>query len=47
MDILDIIKSQSIPVIREKPLLHALMEPMLIVECLLGYVMLQLLFKDA
>jgi hypothetical protein len=47
MDILDITKSQSIPVTRAKPLLHVLMELMLIVECLLGYVMLQLLFKDA
>jgi hypothetical protein len=45
MDILDITKSQSIPVTRAKPLLHALMEPMHIVECLLGYIMLQLLFK--
>jgi hypothetical protein len=43
---LDGTKSQSIPVTREKPLLHVLMELMLIVESLLGYVMLQLLFKD-
>jgi hypothetical protein len=34
------------PVTRAKPLLHVLMELMLIEECLLGYVMLQLLFKD-
>jgi hypothetical protein len=47
MDILDITKSQSIPVTKAKPLLHALMGLMLIVECLLGYVMIQLLFKDA
>jgi hypothetical protein len=46
MDILDITKSQSITVTGAKPLLHALMELMLIVECLLGYVMLQPLFKD-
>jgi hypothetical protein len=46
MDILDINKSQSISVTRAKPLLHVLMELMLIAECLLGYVMLQLLFKD-
>jgi hypothetical protein len=47
MDILDITKSQSIPMTRAKPLLHALIELMLIVDCLLGYVMLQFLFKDA
>jgi hypothetical protein len=46
MDILDITKSQSIPMTRAKPLLHALMELMLMIECLLGYVMLQLPFKD-
>jgi hypothetical protein len=45
MDILDITQSQSIPVTRAKPLLHVLMELMLIVECLLGYVMLQLFSK--
>jgi hypothetical protein len=38
MDILDITKSQSIPVTIAKPLLHVLMELMLMVECLLGYV---------
>jgi hypothetical protein len=47
MDIQGIIRSQSIPMIKAKPLLHAHMELMLIVECLLGYVMHQLLFKDA
>ena len=45
MDIQGIIRSQSIPMIKAKPLLHAHMEPMLTVECLLGYVMHQLLFK--
>jgi hypothetical protein len=40
MDILDITKSQSITVTRAKPLLHDLMELMLIVECLLGYVII-------
>jgi len=33
--------------IKAKPLLHVPMELMLIEECLFGYVMLQLLFKDA
>ena len=37
----------QIPMIKAKPLLHAHMELMLTVECLLGYVMHQLLFKDA
>jgi hypothetical protein len=46
MNILDITKSQYILVTRAKPLLHVLIELMLIVECLLGYVMLQLLFND-
>jgi hypothetical protein len=46
MDIMDITKSQSIPMTEAKPLLHVLIELMLIVGCLLGYVMLQLLFKD-
>jgi hypothetical protein len=35
------------PMIKAKLLLHVPMEPTPIVECLLGYVMLQLLFKDA
>jgi hypothetical protein len=47
MDIWGIIKSLSTPMIKAKLLLHVPMELMLIVECLLGYVMLQLLFKDA
>jgi hypothetical protein len=47
MGILDITKSQSIMMIKAKPLLHVHMEHMLIVECLLDYVMLQLLSKDA
>jgi hypothetical protein len=46
MDILDITKFQSIPMTRAKPLLHVLIELMFIVKCLLGYVMLQLLFED-
>jgi hypothetical protein len=33
--------------IRAKPLLHVLIEVMLIVECILDYVTDQLLFKDA
>jgi hypothetical protein len=37
-----ITKSQSILVTRAKPLLHVLMELMLIIECILDYVMLQL-----
>jgi hypothetical protein len=41
------IKSLSTPMIKAKLLLHVPTELMLIVECLLGYVMLQLLFKDA
>jgi hypothetical protein len=47
MDIQGITRSRSILMIKAKPLLHALMELMLIVECLSGYVMHQLLFKDA
>ena len=35
------------PMIKAKPLLHAHTELMLTVECLLGYVTHQLLFKDA
>jgi hypothetical protein len=40
-------KYQSILMTKAKPLLHVHMELMLIVECLLDYVMLQLLSKDA
>jgi hypothetical protein len=47
MGILDITRFRSILMIRAKPLLHVLMELMLIVEFLLDYVMHQLLFKDA
>jgi hypothetical protein len=47
MDILGIIRSLSISMIKAKLVLHVHMELMLIVEYLLGYVMLQLLFKDA
>jgi len=47
MDIQDITRSRSILMIKAKPLLHALTELMLTVECLLDYVMHQLLFKDA
>jgi hypothetical protein len=47
MDILGIIRSLSISMIKEKLLLHVHIELMLIVEYLLCYVMLQLLFKDA
>jgi len=39
-----IIRFQSTQMIKAKPLLHV---HMLIVECLLDYVVLQLLFKDA
>jgi hypothetical protein len=46
MDIRGITKFLSILMIKAKLPLHAPMELMLIVECLLGYVMLQLLFKD-
>jgi len=47
MDIHGITRSRSILMIKEKPLLHAHKELMLTVECLLGNVMHQLLFKDA
>jgi len=47
MDIRDTTKSQSIVMTKAKPLLHVPLELMLTTECLLGYVMLQLLFKDA
>jgi hypothetical protein len=40
-------KFQSIQMTKAKPLLYVHMEFMLIVECLLDYIMLQLLFKDA
>ena len=46
MGILDITRSRSIPMTKVKPLLHVHMELMLIVECLLDCVMLQLLSKD-
>jgi len=46
MDIQGITESLSILMTKAKPLLHVPMEPMLIVECLLGYVMHLLLFKD-
>ena len=46
MGTLDIIRFQSTLMIKAKPLLHVHMEPMLIVECLLDYVMHLLLFKD-
>ena len=47
MGIQVITKYQSILMTKAKPPLHVHMELMLIVECLLDYVMLQLLFKDA
>jgi len=47
MDIQGITRSRSIPIMKAKPLLHAHTELMLTVECLLGYVMHQLLLKDA
>jgi hypothetical protein len=47
MGIQDITKSQPILMTKAKPLLHVQMELMLTVECILDYVMLQLLFKDA
>jgi hypothetical protein len=47
MDIWGIIKSLSILMIKAKLPLHVPMELMPIVECFLGYVMHQLLFKDA
>ena len=46
MDIHGITRSLSIKMTKEKPPLHVPMEPMPIVECLLGYVMHLLLFKD-
>ena len=47
MGIRVITKYQSIEMTKAKPPLHVHMELMLTVECLLDYVMLQLLFKDA
>jgi hypothetical protein len=47
MGIQDITKFQSTQMTKAKPPLHVHMELMLIEECLLDYVMLQLLFKDA
>jgi hypothetical protein len=47
MVIQDITKFQSTLMIKAKPLLHVHTKLMLIVEYLLDYVMLQLLFKDA
>jgi hypothetical protein len=47
MDIQGITKFQSTQMTKTKPLLHVHIELMLIEECLLDYVMLQLLFKDA
>jgi hypothetical protein len=47
MVIRDITKFQSTLMIKAKPLLHVYTELMLIVECLLDYIMLRLLFKDA
>src|SRR5215216_8198832 len=47
MDILVSLKLLLNNKIKKKLLLHALMEPMLIDVCLLVYVMLLLLFKDA
>ena len=38
---------QFIQMTKAKPLLHVHMELILFIECLLDYVMLQLLFKDA
>jgi hypothetical protein len=47
MGIQVIIRFRSIQMTKAKPPLHVHMELMLIIECLLDYVMLQLLFKDA
>jgi hypothetical protein len=47
MGIQVIIRYQSILMTKEKPPLHVHMKLMLIIECFLDYVMLQLLFKDA
>ena len=42
-----ITRYRSIQMTKTKPPLHVHIELLLTVECLLGYVMLQLLFKDA
>jgi hypothetical protein len=47
MGIQVITRFRSIQMTKAKPPLHVYMEPMLIVEYLLNYVMLQLLFQDA
>ena len=46
MDIQGITKSLSILMTKAKPPLHVPLEPMAIVEYLLGYIVHQLLFKD-
>jgi hypothetical protein len=47
MGIQDMTKFQSTKMTKAKPLLHVHIELLLIEECLLDYVMPQLLFKDA